>query len=74
MILEVNKLELIRTYFKTCPVLKAFLFGSFARGSADSTSDIDILVDLEYNQRISLEFIQIKIDLEKLLQHKVDLV
>ena len=74
MPLEDNKLELIKNYFKTRPVLKAFLFGSFARGSADSTSDIDILVDLDYNQRIGLKFIQMKIDLEKLLDHKVDLV
>ena len=74
MTLEDNKLELIKNYFKTRPVLKAFLFGSFARGSADSTSDIDILVDLDYNQRIGLKFIQMKIDLEKLLDHKVDLV
>lgn len=74
MTLEDNKLQLIKNYFKTRPVLKAFLFGSFARGSADNTSDIDILVDLDYNQRIGLEFIQMKIDLEKLLDHKVDLV
>ena len=74
MPLEDYKLELIKNYFKTRPVLKAFLFGSFARGSADSTSDIDILVDLDYNQRIGLKFIQMKIDLEKLLDHKVDLV
>ncbi len=74
MTLEDSKIELIKNYFKTRPVLKAFLFGSFARGSADSTSDIDILVDLDYEQRIGLGFVQMKIDLEKLLDHKVDLV
>ncbi len=74
MTLDDNKLELIKNYFKTRPVLKAFLFGSFARGSADGTSDIDILVDLDYNQRIGLKSVQMKIDLEELLNHKVDLV
>ncbi len=74
MKLEANKLESIRTYFKTRPVLKAYLFGSYARNDADNTSDIDILVDLDYSQRIGLHFIQMKIDLEKILNKEVDLV
>ena len=56
------------------PVLKAYVFGSYVRGEADNNSDIDILVDLDYNQRIGLQFIQMKLDLEKLLETKVDLV
>ena len=36
---------LIADYFKTKPVLKAWLFGSFARGEATPESDVDILVD-----------------------------
>ena len=74
MELESNKIESIKNYFKTRPVLKAYLFGSYVRGSADAHSDIDILVDLDYSQRIGLQFIQMKIDLEKLLDNKVDLV
>ena len=31
-------------YFKTQPVLKAWLFGSYARGEEDENSDVDILV------------------------------
>jgi predicted nucleotidyltransferase len=54
--------------------LKAYLFGSYVRGLADDKSDIDILVDLDYSQRIGLQFIQMKVDLEKLLNSKVDLV
>lgn len=56
------------------PVLKAYLFGSYVRDEAGNQSDIDILVDLDYSQRIGLQFIQMKIDLEKLLNAKVDLV
>ena len=41
---------------------------------ADNESDIDILVDLDYSQRIGLQFIQMKFDLEKLLDSRVDLV
>ena len=64
----------IKKYFITKPVLKAYLFGSYVRGQADDNSDIDILVDLDYSQKIGLQFIQMKLDLEKLLNAKVDLV
>ena len=37
-------------------------------------SDIDLLVELDYNQPIGLEFIQMKLDLQELLSKKVDLV
>jgi predicted nucleotidyltransferase len=74
MTLESAKIESIKTFFKTQPVLKAYLFGSYARGMADGNSDIDILVDLDYSQRIGLQFIKMKLDLEKLLNSKVDLV
>lgn len=33
----------IAEYFKTQPVLKAWLFGSFARGEETPRSDVDIL-------------------------------
>lgn len=74
MNLEKSKIETIKEYFKTRPVIKAYLFGSYVRGQADIQSDIDILVDLDYSQRIGLEFVQMQIDLEKILKTKVDLV
>ena len=74
MTLDKTKIESIKSYFKTRPVLKAYLFGSYVNGKADIESDIDILVDLDYSQKIGLQFIQMKIDLEKLLKNKVDLV
>jgi predicted nucleotidyltransferase len=74
MTLDNSKIELIKTYFRTRPVLKAYLFGSYVRGQADNESDIDLLVDLDYSQNIGLQFVQMKIDLEKLLNVKVDLV
>jgi uncharacterized protein len=74
MNLDERKIQTISDYFKDRPVLKAYLFGSFVHGDADNQSDIDILVDLDYTQKIGLQFIQMKIDLEKLLNSKVDLV
>ncbi|NVO02954.1 MAG: nucleotidyltransferase domain-containing protein [Bacteroidetes bacterium] len=74
MNLDNNKIEIIKAYLKASPVLNAYLFGSYVRGEADNQSDIDILVDLDYSQKIGLKFFQMKIDLEKLLNSKVDLV
>lgn len=74
MLLSSSKIESIKNYFKTKPVLKAYLFGSQASGAVNSSSDVDILVDLDYTQKIGLQFIQMKLDLEKLLGSEVDLV
>lgn len=67
-------IDTIRKYLKDQPVLKAYVFGSFARGQATADSDLDILVELDYRKQIGLEFIQMKLDLEKLLRKEVDLV
>ena len=52
---EVMK-EKIAEYFKTQPVLKAWLFGSFSRGEEHADSDVDILIVLDDSQPVgSLE-------------------
>jgi hypothetical protein len=49
------------------------LFGSFARGEADETSDIDVLV--EFSKPVDIfEFLSLKEYLELILGRKVDLV
>ena len=74
MNIEPKKIDDLKLYFKTKPILKAYIFGSVAKNENTEESDIDILVDLDYSKRIGLLFIQMKIDLEKLLHKKVDLV
>ncbi len=49
------------------------VFGSVARGEADEDSDIDLLVTME-NGRTLLDLIGLWMDLEELLQRKVDVV
>ena len=61
-------------YFKTKPVLKAWLFGSFARGEETANSDVDILVVLDHSQPVGLEFFGMYEDLKELLGRNVDLV
>ena len=46
--------KIIADYFKTQPVVKAWLFGSFARGEETPESDVDILVQYDDTARISL--------------------
>lgn len=64
----------IAEYFKTQPVLKAWLFGSFARGEETSESDVDIMVALDDSRPIGLEFFGMWGDLERMLNRDVDLV
>ena len=67
--------ELIAQYFKTQPILKAWLFGSFSRGEETPESDVDILVRYDENARISLLTISHMIGiLEEILHRRVDLV
>ena len=68
-------IETIREYFKTQPVLKAWIFGSYARGEEPPESDVDILVVFDKNARVSLiGHATMMLDLEDLLNRKVDLV
>lgn len=74
MQLSAKQLDIIRHYFAGQPVLRAYLFGSFGRGEATQESDIDLLVELDYEQIFGLEFVQMQTDLENLLARKIDLV
>lgn len=74
MKLDRSQLNQIKQYFKDKPVLKAYLFGSFSREQASTDSDIDILVELDYSQKIGLKFFRMQTELEGILNHKVDLV
>lgn len=67
--------QTIAEYFKTQPVLKAWLFGSCSRGEQRPWSDIDILVQYDRRQPIGLlKIAGMKVDLEDLLHSEVDLV
>ena len=67
-------IQTLSDYFKTQPVLKAWLFGSFARDEETPLSDVDIIVQLDHSQPIGLRFFSMWNDLERLLDRKVDFV
>jgi predicted nucleotidyltransferase len=64
----------VKSFFRNKPVLRAYLFGSQARNESIKNSDIDILVELDYSKPIGLEFVKMHIELEELLNKKVDLL
>lgn len=68
-----NKLVL-QQFFSDKPVKKAYVFGSYARNEANKDSDIDIMVELDYDQPIGMKFFSFQSELEDLLNMKVDLV
>lgn len=72
--MDTNTIDIIRNYFKSQPVEKAWLFGSFARGEERSDSDIDIMVVFVDGARIGFRFAGMVCELEDLLQRNVDLV
>ncbi len=67
--------QMIADYFKTQPVLKAWLFGSYARGEETEESDVDILVEFDRSFPIGLfAYMRMHRELEEKLGCKVDLV
>jgi predicted nucleotidyltransferase len=72
--LEEKDIAFIRQFFADKPVKRAYLFGSHSRDEAAAESDIDILVELDYNYHIGLSFFKMQTELEQRLKKKVDLV
>ena len=65
--------QIIIDYLKPYDPKEIGVFGSYARGEMNPESDIDILYTL--NKKITLfDLVQIKLDLEEKLQHKIDFV
>lgn len=66
-------IQQIADYFKTQPVLKAWIFGSYARGEQTALSDIDILIQPEKTVGL-LKLSGMHLDLQDMLHIDVDLV
>ena len=66
--------RVIADYFKTQPIVRAWLFGSFARGEETPISDVDILVQFDDDGVSLMKHAAIICDLEKILDRTVDIV
>ena len=68
-------MKLIAEYFKTQPVLKAWIFGSYSRGEQRQDSDVDILILPDKSQHFSLFTLSAMYeDLKNLRGCEVDLI
>ena len=71
---EIEKLKpKIVNILKEQKVMRAGIFGSYARGEQKKDSDIDILIEIDDSLSL-LDFIGIKLALETALKRKIDLV
>ena len=68
-----NKREEILAIAKTHGALSVRIFGSCARGAEQSSSDIDLIVEMEPGRSL-LDIIAIKQEVEDLVGKKVDVV
>ena len=65
----------LASFFRDKPIIKAWIFGSYARGEATPDSDIDILVDFDMENYPSLlKHTGYILELENILGVKIDLV
>ena len=67
--------RMMAEYFKTKPVLKAWLFGSYSRGEERPDSDVEILIVPDKTQHFSLFTLGgMYEDLKALLGREVDII
>lgn len=73
MVLEKSDIEKLNGYFAKTETLRAGIFGSYARGEANDSSDLDILIEFEPTISL-LTFVRYKRELEELIGKKIDLL
>ena len=66
--------QVISEFFSKKPIKKVWLFGSYARGDADDNSDVDVLVEIDYNALIGLDYFGWNDELADKLHKKIDIV
>jgi predicted nucleotidyltransferase len=70
-------IDKLQKFFPSTPIEKAWLFGSYARGEETEDSDVDVLYKVNRSKikKFSLlDQTNIMVDMEQLLQKKVDLI
>jgi hypothetical protein len=66
--------EVIGPILSKYHVKRAVIFGSFARGEQHKDSDLDLLVEFDYDKMDGLDYMRLWKELEEKLGMKVDLV
>ena len=69
---EIDKLKMkIKPILKKNKIVRAGIFGSYARGEAKKNSDIDILIEFKGGL---LDLVGLELELKRILKRKVDLL
>jgi uncharacterized protein len=72
---EINKIKpKIVKLLKENGVVRAGVFGSYARGEQKKNSDIDILIEVRGRKFSLFDLIALEMELKKVLKKKVDLL
>jgi len=71
--IEKIKKKIIPTLKKN-KVVRAGIFGSYARGENRKNSDVDILVEIKTRPFSLFDLVSLEFELEKILKRKVDLL
>lgn len=66
--------KIIVPILKKNGVVKAGIFGSYARGEQKKRSDIDLLIEVKRRKFSLLDLVGLEIELKKVLKKKVDLL
>jgi predicted nucleotidyltransferase len=66
-------IKLITDYFRTKPVTAVYLFGSYARGDADSQSDVDLVLEIDFDASTPINISRYKRELGALLLVHTDI-
>jgi hypothetical protein len=74
MYLTDHEIKTIKDFFNDRPVLKAYLFGSYARKEAGRESDVNILVELDNSEISDTGSDKMQKDLQSKLNKRIDLV
>ena len=74
MHLTEHEINTIKDFFNKRPVVKAYLFGSYARKEANSESDVNILVELDDTDNTDDGSAKMKEDLQSRMNKRIDLV
>ena len=74
IIMNSNVVNTIREHFKSKPVEKTWMFGSFSRNEEREDSDIDIMAELSSGARMDLSYFAMICDLADRLNRRVDMV